>query len=54
MRNRTKWLEPVPGPSSAMWWIDEAMRPTIDDAIAALSGENINHQAPLLHFAISA
>jgi hypothetical protein len=37
MSNRSEWIAPVRGPSSALWWIDERNLPTVDDAIQAIS-----------------
>ena len=37
MRDRAQWTTPVPGPSLAMWWIDENDRPTVQEAIWAIN-----------------
>ena len=37
VRERSRWTKPAPGPPMVMWWIDDAIRPSVDDAILALS-----------------
>ena len=37
MRDRARWTTPATGPSMAMWWIDDGVRPSIDDAMGAIS-----------------
>ena len=37
MRSRSQWTLPLPEASMAMWWIDDATRPAVDDAVRAIS-----------------
>ena len=37
VRERERWTEPAAGPPMAMWWIEDAVRPSVGDAILALS-----------------
>ena len=37
IRHRVQWTSPVAGPSMAMWWINDSVRPSVDDAIGAIS-----------------
>lgn len=46
MHAREQWLLPVSGRSSALWWIDEPVQPTIDDAITAILAEMSELRSP--------
>ena len=37
MRSRSFWTAPAPGPSMALWWVEADVRPTVSDAIDAIS-----------------
>lgn len=36
VRRRSEWLDPTPQPSTALWWVQQGARPTVDDALARL------------------
>jgi len=35
-RRRKRWFEPIGGPTTALWWIPVADRPTLDQSLARL------------------
>jgi hypothetical protein len=37
VRRQREWLEPMSGPTTALWWIREGERPSADAALARLS-----------------
>lgn len=36
MRQRSRWFVPVPGFTTALWWVAAGDRPAVDDALARL------------------
>lgn len=35
-RRRSRWFEPTPQPSTALWWVETQARPTVEVALARL------------------
>ncbi len=36
MQRRNRWFVPLGGFTTAMWWVDEGMRPTVDEGLGRL------------------
>lgn len=36
LRHRSRWFEPVAQPAAVLWWVDDGVQPTADDALARL------------------
>lgn len=36
VRRRAEWFEPLPSPTTALWWVPDGDRPTVEDALARL------------------
>ena len=37
LRRKSEWFEPVPQPSTALWWVRPGERPTVDHALKRLA-----------------
>ena len=44
LRRRLEWFEPRSGPVTALWWVPEGERPTVDQALARL--EHLRRYGP--------
>ncbi|ETK33703.1 DUF3291 domain-containing protein [Microbispora sp. ATCC PTA-5024] len=36
LRRRAQWFAPLPPPATALWWVPEGRRPTVEEAVARL------------------
>jgi hypothetical protein len=45
LRRRLEWFEPHTAPVTALWWVPEGERPTVDQALARL--EHLRHHGPM-------
>lgn len=44
MQRRSRWFEPIGGFTTALWWVPEASRPSLADALSRL--ENLRARGP--------
>ena len=44
LRRRLEWFEPRSGPVTALWWVPEGERPTVEEALARL--ERLRQHGP--------
>jgi hypothetical protein len=36
LKRRSRWFDPTPQPSTALWWVADGARPSLDDALRRL------------------
>ena len=46
MQRRARWFVPIPGYTTALWWLHEGERPSVEDGVARLEHLRANGSTP--------